>query len=40
MMDNKEYVICDKEDLVAIADAVRAKNGSSDTLAVEELMVL
>ena len=37
MMDNKEYVICDKEDLVAIADAVRAKNGSSDTLAVEEL---
>lgn len=36
-MDNKQYVICDKDDLVAVADALRAKSGSSDTLTVEEL---
>ena len=32
-----EKVICDKADLVAIADAVREKNGSSDTYYVSEL---
>lgn len=30
-------VICDKTDLVAIADAVRSKNGSSNTYYVNEL---
>lgn len=36
-MDNKQYVICEKDDLIAVADALRAKSGSSDTLRVEEL---
>lgn len=36
-MSNKEYLIYEKEDLVAIADAVRAKTGSSETYLVSEL---
>ena len=36
-MTDKEYVICEKEDLVAIADAVRAKSGSTESLTVEGL---
>lgn len=32
-----EYVLCDKEDLVAIADAVRANSGTSQTFSVSEL---
>ena len=35
-MDN-EFVVCTKSELVAIADAVRAKSGSSGTLKVSEL---
>lgn len=33
-MSNKEYVICDKTDLVAVADAIRGKTGSTDDLTV------
>lgn len=36
-MSNKEYLIYEKEDLVAVADAVRAKTGSSETYLVSEL---
>ena len=34
-----EQIICNKEDLVAIADAVRASNGSTETYNVPELSV-
>lgn len=36
MVDN-EYVICEKEELTAIADAVRASNGSTNTYSLSEL---
>lgn len=36
-MSNKEYVICDKTDLVAVADAIREKTGSTDGLTVSGL---
>lgn len=36
-MSNKEYLIYEKKDLVAVADAVRAKTGSSETYLVSEL---
>ena len=35
----QEQIICNKEDLVAIADAVRASNGSIETYNVPELSV-
>jgi hypothetical protein len=34
---NKEYVICDKTELVAVADAIREKTGSTDDLTVSGL---
>ena len=34
---NKEYVICDKADLVAVADVVREKTGGTDSITVEGL---
>lgn len=37
-MSNKEYVICDKEELVAIADAVREKSGTSDAMALGDIV--
>lgn len=33
----QEYLICDKQELVAIADAVRVKTGNTDTYTVSEL---
>lgn len=33
----QEYLICDKQELIAIADAVRTKTGSTDTYTVSEL---
>jgi hypothetical protein len=33
----QEYLICDKQELVAIADAVRTKTGNTDTYTVSEL---
>ena len=33
----QEYLICDKQELIAIADAVRIKTGSTDTYTVSEL---
>lgn len=33
----QEYLICDKQELIAIADAVRVKTGNTDTYTVSEL---
>ena len=36
-MSRKEYVICEKSDLVAVADVVREKTGSTDDITVSGL---
>ena len=34
---NNEKILCDKQDLVAIADSIRARTGTTETYRVPEL---